>query len=196
MAKASKMNFESGGRMAEEDSEEGGGGSKKFLIIIILVLLLLIGGGAAAYFLLFSSGEEEAAQGEQPSQEQIEQDISAASEKEISKLANPIYTPAKKYVVNLRDGRHFLTISMVAALEDQEAVFFLATREPIIDDMMISLLGNLTSDDLKTPSGKALLKREIYKKINGLFTQEFIDESESHDATPVKRILFTEFILN
>lgn len=196
MAKASKMNFDSGGRMAEEGAEEGGGGSKKLLIIIILILLLLIGGGAAAFFLLSSSEGEESSAGAQPSQEQIEQDISAASEKEISKLSNPIYTPAKKYVVNLRDGRHFLTISMVAALEDEGALAFLASREPIIDDMMISLLSNLTSDDLNTPSGKALLKREIYKKMNSLFTQEFIDNSDTHDSTPVKRILFTEFILN
>ncbi len=181
--------------MAEEDSEESGG-SKKFLIIVILLLLLLAGGGAAAYFLLFSSGDEETTAGEQPSQEQIDQDISAASEKETSKLTNPTYTPAKKYVVNLRDGRHFLTIKMVAALEDPEALLFLMTREPIIDDMMISLLGNLTSEDLQTTSGKALLKREIYKKINSLFTQEFIDDSDSRDATPVKKILFTEFILN
>ena len=99
-------------------------------------------------------------------------------------------------MVNLRDGRHFLTIKMVAALEDPEALSFIATREPIIDDMIISLLSNLTSEDLNTPSGKALLKREIYKKVNSVFTQTFIDDSETHDATPVKKILFTEFILN
>jgi flagellar FliL protein len=188
------MTFDSGGRMAEEDGEEGGG--KKFLVIIILLLLLLIGAGAAAYFLLFSAEDEDAAAGDQPSQEQIDQDITASAEKDITKLTNPTYTPAKKYVVNLRDGRHFLTIKMVAAVEDPEALVFLMSREPIIDDMMISLLGNLTSEDLRTTSGKALLKREIYKKINSLFTQEFIDDSESHDATPVKKILFTEFILN
>ncbi len=193
MAKASKMNFDSGGKMAEEDAEEGGG--KKFLLIIILIILLLAGGGAAAYFLLFSS-DDSAETGEKPVQEQITEEVTAAGPIEASKLANPLYTPAKKYVVNLRDGRHFLTVQMVAALEDPDALAFLAKREPIIDDEIITLLGNLTSDDLRTPSGKALLKREIYKKMNGLFTQEFIDESEDHDATPVKKILFTEFILN
>lgn len=188
------MNFDSGGSMAEEDGEEGGGG-KKFLIIIVLLLLLLIGGGAL-YFLFFTSEDDAVGTGEQPSQEQIDQDISASTEKDITKLTDPIYTPAKKYVVNLRDGRHFLTIQMVAALEDSDALVYLMSREPIIDDMIISLLGNLTSEDLRTSSGKALLKREIFKKINSLFTQEFIDDSESHDATPVKKILFTEFILN
>jgi flagellar FliL protein len=197
MANASKMNFDSGGRMAEEDADEGGGNSgKKFLIIIFLVLLLLIGGGAVAYFIFFSTNKKEATSSEQPSQEQISEDITSASEKEVTKLSNPIFTQAKKYVVNLRDGRHFLTVSLVAALEDPDALVFLVSREPIIDDMMITLLGNLTSEDLGTPSGKALLKREIYKKINGIFTQEFIDDSETHDATPVKNVLFTEFILN
>ncbi len=181
--------------MADEETEEGGGG-KKLIIIVFLVLLLLFGGGAAAYFLLLSPDKENSGTNSQTSQEEIDKEISSASQKEASKLSDPHYTPAKKYVVNLRDGRHFLTIKMVAALEDPEALSFLATREPIIDDMIISLLGNLTSEDLRTPEGKALLKREIYKKVNSVFTQEFVDESSSHDATPVKKILFTEFILN
>jgi flagellar protein FliL len=195
MAKASKMNFDSGGKMAEEDAEEGGGG-KKFLIIIILVLLLLIGGSAAAYFLVFSTEEQAAAAGGKPTPDQVAEPVTTPGQMEASKLTKPLYTPAKKYVVNLRDGRHFLTVQMVAALEDPDALSFLAKREPIIDDEIITLLGNLTSDDLRTPSGKLLLKREIYKQINGLFTQEFIDDSDDHDVTPVKKILFTEFILN
>jgi len=182
--------------MAEEDAEEGGGGGKKTLIIIIVVLLVLIGGLVFGYMKFFPKDDGAAASGENTSQEQIEEEIASASQKEAEKLTDPKYTPAKKYVVNLRDGRHFLTIQLVAALEDPEALSFLSTREPIIDDMIISLLGNLTSDDLKAPSGKALLKREIYKKINSLFTQEFIDKSDDHDTTPVKKILFTEFILN
>jgi len=196
MAKASKMNFDSGGKMAEEGSEETGGGSKKFLMIVILLLLLLIGGAAAAYMFLFSTDESTATKENQTSQEQIEEDITAATQKEASKLANPIYSPAKKYVVNLRDGRHFLTIKLVVAMEDPEALEFIASREPIIDDMILSLLGNLTSEDINTPSGKTLLKREIYKKINSVFTQKFIDDSDTRDTTPVKKILFTEFILN
>lgn len=185
--------------MAEEDADDGGGrggSNKKLLIAIILVLLLLIGGGAAVYFMFFTEKAKESTATEQPSQEQINVETSSASEKETTKLSNPIFTPAKKYVVNLRDGRHFLTVSLVAALEDPEALAFLISREPIIDDMMITLLGNLTSEDLNTSSGKTLLKREIYKKINGIFTQEFIDDSKSHDSTPVKNVLFTEFILN
>ncbi|MBU2514801.1 flagellar basal body-associated FliL family protein [bacterium] len=182
--------------MAEEGSEETGGGSKKFLMIVILLLLLLIGGAAAAYMFLFSTDESTATKENQTSQEQIEEDITAATQKEASKLANPIYSPAKKYVVNLRDGRHFLTIKLVVAMEDPEALEFIASREPIIDDMILSLLGNLTSEDINTPSGKTLLKREIYKKINSVFTQKFIDDSDTRDTTPVKKILFTEFILN
>lgn len=196
MAKASKMNFGPGGKMAEEDADEGGGGGKKRLIIIILILLLLGGGGFAAYTLFFPSEEKDAAKTEQAEQDEMEENIAAASQMDASKLTDPKYTPPKKYVVNLRDGRHFLTVEIVAALEDPAALAFLATREPIVDDMIISLLGNLTSDDLRTPSGKELLKREIYKKVNSVFTQEFIDKSKTHDPTPVKKILFTEFLLN
>lgn len=197
MAKASKMNFESGGKMAEEESEEGGGGGKKFLIVLILLLLLLIGGGAAAYMFLFSDGGDESASEEgQTSQKQIEVNTSAMIRKETNKITNPIYTPPKKYVVNLRDGRHFLTVTFVAVLEDPEALAFLQSREFVIDDIVISYLGTMTSEEIRDQAGKELLKNELYKKVNNVFTQSFYDDSDTKDYQPVKNVLFTEFILN
>ena len=182
--------------MAEEGEEGGGGGSKKLIIIIIIILLLLIGGGAAAYFFVFSKDDETTGKNGENSQEETEIGIPQEEQKEAAKLTNPLYTPAKKYTVNLRDGRHFLNVKLVAALEDPDALSYLAEREPIIDDMIVSLLGNKTTDDLRTPSGKDLLRREIHKKVNSVFSQEFINDSDTIDQTPVKQILFTEFILN
>lgn len=179
--------------MAEEEEESGGG--KKKLILILIILIVLIGGGAGAFLFLGGSDEEESLQPAAGANVE-EQQGSALSQNEPLKIANPLFTPARNYTVNLRDGKNFLKISVVAVLEDPNALTFLAQRMPVIDDMVISLLHNATSDDLRTTAGIDILKRELYKKINNTFTQEFIDESESKDTTPVKKILFKEFLIN
>ncbi len=198
MAKASKMNFDSGGKMADEDGEEGGGGGSKKLLIIIVALILLIGAGSAvAYFVLFPSGDESKGANSGMNQNDPEDDDSHDSQKKPDKLENPLYTGAKEYVVNLRDGRHFLTVQMVCATEDQSALDFLNKREPILDDLIISLLSNKTSGDFRKPGGKILLRKEMRNKVNNLFTEEFFSDSDNKkDREPVKMILFTKFILN
>ncbi|OGH01974.1 MAG: hypothetical protein A2600_04505 [Candidatus Lambdaproteobacteria bacterium RIFOXYD1_FULL_56_27] len=190
--------------MADEEKQESGGGKKKKLIIIIgVVLLLLIGLAVGAVMFLGGSKEEAPAAGDpgagaemDMAKAKLEEEISASSQADAVKLTNPVFTPPKKYTINLRDGKHFLSIKLVAALEDPAALLYLAAREPMIDDMVISFLQNLNTDDLRTRAGTELVKRELYKKVNSLFTQDFVDTTETKDRTPVKKILITEFILN
>lgn len=196
MAKASKINFSSGENMDEDESGESGesGGGKKKMMIIIIVLLLL-GIGAGAYFMMGSNDAEEVPADASP-EEQMEAEINQSAQKSVIKLIDPIYTPPKTYTVNLRDGKHFLQIELVAVLQDEDALLFLAERIPIIDDMIIEFLQNLTTKELRKRSGMDLLKRELFKKVNSVYTQEFIDSSSNKDRTPVKKILVTKFILN
>lgn len=186
--------------MADEELEEsggGGGGKKKLILILIVVLLLLAGIGAGAFLFLGGGEEEEAVKpADGAAQAQLEEEIAATSANEVTKLENPLFTPPRKYTVNLRDGKHFLSIKLVAALEDPMALAYLAQREYLVDDMVISFLQNLTTEDLRTRAGTEMVKRELYKKINGIYSQEFIENSENKDRTPVKKILITEFILN
>ncbi|MDT8445538.1 MAG: flagellar basal body-associated FliL family protein [bacterium] len=184
--------------MADEEIEEsGGGGKKKLVLILVVVLLLLAGVGVGAFMFLGGTPEDEAVpQGAGAPQSKLEEEIAASSASEVVKLTNPVFTPPRKYTVNLRDGKHFLSIKLVAALEDPMALGFLASREYLIDDMVISFLQNLTTEDLRTRAGTELVKRELYKKVNSIFTQEFVESSETKDRTPVKKILITEFILN
>ena len=174
------------------DEEEGGGGGKKKLIIIVVLLLLLLGGGAAAYFQFMAPVDEEGTADGQP---KIEEEAENITQKDVTKLSNPQYTPPKEYNVNLRDGKHFLRVEMVAVLEDEDALFYLSKREPIIDDMVITLLGNQTTESLKTSKGRQMLKNELLRMVNSVYTREFIEESETQDPTPVKKILMTKFIL-
>ena len=179
--------------MAEEEEESGGG--KKKLILIIIVLIVLIGGAAGAFMFMGGSEEEESLTTKGGTNIE-EQQGSGISQNEPLKMSNPLFTPARSYTVNLRDSRHFLKISLVAVVEDPNALAYLGGRIPVIDDIVISLLHNAVTDDLRTTAGIDILKRELYKKINSMFTQEFIDASESKDVTPVKKILFKEFLIN
>jgi len=188
--------------MADEEQDEsgGGGGKKKLIMIIVVVLLVLVGLAVGAMMFLGGDAEEEsltAAGGDgNAAQSKLEEEIAATSQNEAVKLANPVFTPPRKYTVNLRDGRHFLSIKLVAVLEDPMALLFLAQREFLVDDMVITFLQTLTTEDLRRVGGADLVKRELYKKINGIFTQDFIETSETKDRTPVKKILITQFILN
>ncbi|OGG95238.1 MAG: hypothetical protein A2527_08685 [Candidatus Lambdaproteobacteria bacterium RIFOXYD2_FULL_50_16] len=186
--------------MADEEKEAsgGGGGGKKKLIIIIAVVLVLLIGLAVGALMFLGGSTEEAAAVKPPDQAEtkLEEEIASTSQGEAVKLINPVFTPPRKYTVNLRDGKHFLSVKLVAALEDPNALIFLAQREYLIDDIVITFLQNLTTEDLRTRAGTELVKREIFKKVNGIFDQEFIDASETKDRTPVKKILITEFILN
>ncbi|MBT4286490.1 MAG: flagellar basal body-associated FliL family protein [Deltaproteobacteria bacterium] len=179
--------------MAEEDVEEegSGGGKKKFIIIIVVVLLLLGGAGAAYYFMFMGDDKEEALNPGQTTEEQAESESGTQGDP-----ANPIFTPPAQYTVNLRDGKHFIKLSLVAVLEDPAALAYLAQRMAYIDDRVISLLYNMTTADLRTQAGIELLKRELYKEANSIFTHEFIMESDTQDQFPVKKILFKEFLIN
>ncbi len=180
--------------MAEEESE--GGGGLKLIIIVIVVLLLLGGGGAVAYVYLFPSEDAKDETSAERSREEAAKDISASSQKEAVALKDPQFTDPKEYTVNLRDGKHFLTVTIQLVVEDPKALTYLNDRSPFVEDMIVTMLSNQTTEDLRTPSGKDLLRREIHKKVNSLFSQEFIDDSKTHDTTPVKKILIPKWLLN
>ncbi|MDH5560907.1 MAG: flagellar basal body-associated FliL family protein [Deltaproteobacteria bacterium] len=181
--------------MADEEAEESGGGGIKKLIIIAAALILLIVIGVILYFVFKTDSKDEKAMGSEP-KSKMEAEIQAKSQKENIRLTNPHYSPKKNYTVNLKDGKHFLQIELVAAMEDEKALEYLVKREPEVDDTIISFLQELTTEDLRHSSGMDLLKRELFKKLNGIFSQEFIEDSDSGDRTPIKKVLITKFILN
>ncbi|MCP4297188.1 MAG: flagellar basal body-associated FliL family protein, partial [Proteobacteria bacterium] len=144
-----------GGLMADDD--DGSGSGKKKIIIIAVLVVLLLGGGAAVYFLLFAPDDVEEATkmgGDANAEEKID---NSAQQKDVTKLINPLFTPPKEYNINLRDGKHFLKVEIQAVMEDETVLEYLAMREPIIDDMVITLLGNMTTETLRTPAGRELL---------------------------------------
>lgn len=179
--------------MADEEIGESGGGKKKLIIIIIAVLLLLLVGGGAAYFLLFSGEEEveETTHAEQTQEEVIQQSDEGIERKF---LENPLFSEPFTSTVGTRDGKKFVRFSLRLGLVSEEASAYLTTRIPIATDTIITTIQNKTSKELETNTN--LLKRDLIRKLNTkIFTEKYVQESEDKDRTPIKEILFEEFIL-
>ena len=114
----------------------------------------------------------------------------------ILNIAEPLFLPPQKYTINLKGGRHFLSVQISAVMEDQEAFDYLVKRKPLIDDKIINILQNMTTEDLRDINGMSMLKGELLKMANNLFSPDYIDNSASNDPQPIKEILITEFVLN
>ncbi|MBT3225866.1 MAG: flagellar basal body-associated FliL family protein [Deltaproteobacteria bacterium] len=198
------MDFDRGGKMAEEESEGGGGGGKKIIIIIIVVLLLLGGGGAAAWFLLLAP-EETAATKENAAQEELLEEERERASNVLEKAKNPVYFPFKEakldggdYIISLMDGKHFLRVKMVAEMEmDEESAYkYLEDRRALIDDMIITYFATMDSGTVQSPASIDRIKKQMKKKLNALYDQEFLSEYGGKGKNPVKRVLITKIILN
>lgn len=206
MAKAAKMDFDRGGKMAEEESEEGGGGgSKKLIIIILIVLILLGGGGAAAWFLVLSPGEEEIPAKEAAAEEELLAEEQERASNVLEKAKNPVYFQFRdakdeggEYIISLMDGKHFLRVKMVAEMEaeEEDAFNYLAARRPLIDDMIISYFASMDSASAQSPSNIDRIKKQMKKKLNALYDPDFLKDYPGKGKNPVKRILITKIILN
>lgn len=206
MAKAAKMDFDRGGKMAEEESEEGGGGGgKKLIIIIIIVLLLLGGGGAAAWFLYLAPEDEEMKTGDAAAQEELLEEERERASNVLEKAKDPVYfhfrdpkTEGGEYIISLMDGKHFLRVKMVAEMEreEEDAWNYLADRRPLIDDMIITYFASMDSATAQSQTNLDRIKKQMKKKLNALYDQDFLKDYPGKGKNPVKRILITKIILN
>ena len=124
----------------------------------------------------------------------LEEAAGAAVDKRNLKVAH--FSPPRDYTVNLRDGQYYLKVTLVGVVEEESALEFMADRLPMFDDEVISYLHNLTVDDLRSTEGLDNVKKELLKKVNGIFTQDYIDSSKSKDPMPVKMVLFKDLVWN
>lgn len=183
--------------MAEEEIEEsGGGGGKGKLVLIIIVILLLIAGGVVGYMFFWPKEEPKEILQEAEETASLEMEKSKTDQTAVEHIEEPLFLPAQTYTVNLKDGRHYLQIEVSAMMKDQKAFDYLIARKLIIDDRIISILQNMSTEDLRSESGTYILKEQLFKMANLLFTPEFIASMDEPDRAPVKEILITKFVLN
>ncbi len=90
------------------------------------------------------------------------------------------------FVVNIRDGERDRYLKLKADLElsADEVSDELQQRLPQVRDLIISLLGGKSFEDLRTIEGKNFLREEILLRVNALLV-----------TGKAKRIFFTEFVV-
>ncbi|MBI4081963.1 MAG: flagellar basal body-associated FliL family protein [Candidatus Lambdaproteobacteria bacterium] len=172
--------------MAEGAGERGGKLVK--LIIYAVVALVFIGlvgaGGWAAYHFLLS-GTRDSAGGKGGT--------SASLGKEAEPLENPRYLAlGDSFIVNLADGRRYLKATVVLKLSDEKAEAYLKTRLVEIRDLVISELQTLSTEQLRDPKERELLKQRLLRKVESLLPNR---GGEWKDPRPLRAVLITEFYL-
>lgn len=138
---------------------------KKKIIMIAVAALVLLGGGAFAYF-LFSDDPPPDKKAQQEHSERAVMTMDA-------------------FLVNLadKDVRRYLKIKIDLEVDNEKTVKELEKFQPRIRDQVIFLLSSKTYQDIATPEGKNLLKKEIMakmaalplgKKISAAYFTEFV----------------------
>lgn len=93
----------------------------------------------------------------------------------------------EKLIINLpsRTKRlHFLEVELFLTTFKNGQAETLEQKKPILHDIIISVVGQMQSEELNSISGKILLETRLKKKINAL-----------HSAPHVKSILFSRFVV-
>ena len=188
-----------------EDAEEASGsGRKKLIVIAAASVLVLVGAGAGYVFMSAGpSGEEavesaetqaDAADENEPShpfekaeQQKGKQVAAAAPEATASgsKMMGTIYA-LDTFVVNIGDGDRDRYLKLKAELELSKPAVAeeIDQRLPQIRDLVISLLGNKSFDEIRTMEGKDLLREEFLQRINALLV-----------TGKARKVFFTEFVV-
>ena len=166
---------------------EGGGGLGKIIkiVVIALVLLLLIGGGVAAAWWFLIRGGDEGEGGVAQSETTIRQGPAP--------LENPVFFQAGTFIVNLADGRRYLKTNVELMLNEELAKVYLESRLSVVKDLIISELQTLSTEQLRDPKERVLLKERLKGRIETLFPLP--KEVDWDDPKPIKKVLFTEFYL-
>jgi flagellar FliL protein len=102
-----------------------------------------------------------------------------------SKMMGTIYA-LDTFVVNIGDGDRDRYLKLKAELELSKPAVAeeIDQRLPQIRDLVISLLGNKSFDEIRTMDGKDLLREEFLRRINALLV-----------TGKARKVFFTEFVV-
>ena len=171
--------------MAEEETEEGGGKGKSPLLMIIIVAVVCLGLGlGGAWFMMGSDSEADAELAEGETAEGEEGDAAAAKDAFYFSL-----DPA--FVVNFQGkGRaRFLQVNIDGMTREEQVKLDVTKHLPQIRNNIVLLLSSKEYEDLITPEGKELVRKEVLGEIQKVM------ESETGNAEGVENIFFTSFVM-
>jgi len=152
----------------EEEKKEEGKKSNMMLIIVagFLVLLLVIGGIIA---FILSGGEEERPQiNSQTSTSNPDDSQQTKTYRRKSSLTVGPMLEMDTFIVNLlsENGRRYLKVKVNLELEDEELQEEIATKIPVLRDIIIRIASSKTLEEISTEKGKEKFKDQIVSEIN------------------------------
>ena len=185
---------------AEEAEDASEGGRPRWLIPVVASAALVLA-GAGAGFLMFSRDAPEAPieSAEAPQEAEADHPFERAQSKaslEVAAATEPAGTVANKilgaifsldaFIVNIGDGDRDRYLKLKADLELSKDTVAeeIEQRLPQIRDLVISLLGSKSFDDIRSIEGKDLLREEMLRRINALLV-----------TGKARSIFFTEFVV-
>jgi len=188
---------EAGGQQDDASQASSGGGKQKLIVIGILLLLLIVV-SAVLYLVFFSQNEANiATAGGEHSKYIVEylkrQQVSI---EQIRQEGKPLFSKEFEFTANMAGGRNTIKLLFRATLYDTLARDYLENRSPEINDHILELLKKTKPKELRNRAGLELLKLQIFRILNAVYSDKFIELSESKDRSPVKDILITQYYVN
>ena len=164
--------------------------SKKLIVIGAVVAVLVV--AAAAVLLLMTSKSNEDVYGD-------EAPAKAAS-------VVPTFLPLENMVVNLADagGDRFAQVGITLELQDEATASLVKQYMPSIRNGILMLVSQRTAEDLLQREGKEQLAADILREVTRPLgvsksrveaDDEEVDERPRRRASPVRRVLFSSFII-
>ena len=106
-------------------------------------------------------------------------------------IENPVFLKLGLFSLMLKDGKSNLRVGLQIMTSNEPSMFYLKSRLPLIKDILYENLGNYSSEELKTDSGRMKMKKKIISEISEIFPKEI----PGGDLEPLKELLFDEFVI-
>ncbi len=185
---------------AEEAEDTSGGGRPRWLIPVVASAVLVLAGAGAGFLMFYDDAPEESIESaEAPPEAEPDHPFERAQSKaahEVTAATDPAEMGADKmlgaifsldaFIVNIGDGDRDRYLKLKADLELTNDIVAdeIEQRLPQIRDLIISLLGSKSFDDVRSIEGKDRLREEMLRRINALLV-----------TGKARSIFFTEFVV-
>ena len=177
---------------AEEAEDASGGGRLGWLIPVAASAVLVLAGAGVGFLMLYGDLPEEPIESAEASQEAKADHPFALAQSEVAagtagaaKILGAIFS-LDAFIVNVGDGDRDRYLKLKADLELTNDIVAdeIEQRLPQIRDLIISLLGSKSFDDVRSIEGKDRLREEMLRRINALLV-----------TGKARSIFFTEFVV-
>lgn len=161
----------------EAENNEAPKGKSKLIIIIVAVVVLLAAGGGAAFFLLGSDDSSQQA---------------AAQTTNLSALPEPAsYVNIPQPFLFSAPGKpkdRLVQIKVQLMVRGAKNEELARHHSPLIESTILNTLGSTTVEQLRTPTGRTLLRDQATDNIRATM-------NELVGQPVIEKVLFTDFVI-